>query len=457
MAETGRWTLTGSLRKWIPRHSILGRVLFPLLEERRSLPAVLTWIGIGIVVLFVLIAFLSPVLAPWDPLAFVDGPDVPPWSNAPIVSNSTYFSFSSPGWLNMTDGQAIDGRSATSSTVNDSVIVSDFLVRIRRESITDVTYLVLLDGRRTTPGHYLGVEYSNDGGRSWSPRNAIRTVDQIVRVNLTYGRIWSLAEVAPGAFQLRLTHLADANTAGQVALNFASLEVIWLSYWHLMGTDHQGRDVFSRVLHGTSTSLQIMSIAVFVALLVGFPLGLFSGYRGGRIDRLLVLVMDSLYAFPGLLLAGLIAVLIGKGVVNIGLAVTVIYIPLYFRATRSHVLSAREELYVEAARALGAKPGRILWKYIAANVLVAIPVIFSLSAADAVLTAAGLSYLGLGVEAPTPDWGLDLSAAANQIGVGIWWTSVFPGLIIVILTIGLSFLGEGLNDIINPALRRRRT
>ena len=457
MAETGRWTLTGSLRKWIPRHSILGRVLFPLLEERRSLPAVLTWIGIGIVVLFVLIAFLSPVLAPWDPLAFVDGPDVPPWSNAPIVSNSTYFSFSSPGWLNMTDGQAIDGRSATSSTVNDSVIVSDFLVRIRRESITDVTYLVLLDGRRTTPGHYLGVEYSNDGGRSWSPRNAIRTVDQIVRVNLTYGRIWSLAEVAPGAFQLRLTHLADANTAGQVALNFASLEVIWLSYWHPMGTDHQGRDVFSRVLHGTSTSLQIMSIAVFVALLVGFPLGLFSGYRGGRIDRLLVLVMDSLYAFPGLLLAGLIAVLIGKGVVNIGLAVTVIYIPLYFRATRSHVLSAREELYVEAARALGAKPGRILWKYIAANVLVAIPVIFSLSAADAVLTAAGLSYLGLGVEAPTPDWGLDLSAAANQIGVGIWWTSVFPGLIIVILTIGLSFLGEGLNDIINPALRRRRT
>ena len=457
MAETGRWTLAGSLRKWIPRHSILGRVLFPLLEERRSLPAVLTWIGIGIVVLFVLIAFLSPVLAPWDPLAFVDGPDVPPWSNAPIVSNSTYFSFSSNGWLNMTDGQAIDGRSATSSTVNESVIVSDFLVRIRRESITAVTYLILLDGRRTTPGHYLGIEYSNDGGRSWSARNAIRTVDQIVRVNLTYDRVWSLAEVAPGAFQLRLTHLADANTTGQVALNFASLEVIWLSYWHLMGTDHQGRDVFSRVLHGTSTSLQIMSIAVFVALLVGFPLGLFSGYRGGRIDRLLVLVMDSLYAFPGLLLAGLIAVLIGKGVVNIGLAVTVIYIPLYFRATRSHVLSAREELYVEAARALGAKPGRILWKYIAANVLVAIPVIFSLSAADAVLTAAGLSYLGLGVEAPTPDWGLDLSAAANQIGVGIWWTSVFPGLIIVILTIGLSFLGEGLNDIINPALRRRRT
>src|SRR5207244_13170354 len=143
--------------------------------ERLSVLAVLTWIGIGIVVLFVLIALLSPVLAPWDPLAFVDGPDVPPWSNAPIVSNSTYFSFSSPGWLNMTDGQAIDGRSATSSTVNDSVIVSDFLVRIRRESITDVTYLVLLDGRRTTPGHYLGVEYS----RSEEQTSEIQSQDHL--------------------------------------------------------------------------------------------------------------------------------------------------------------------------------------------------------------------------------------------------------------------------------------
>jgi len=456
MAETRRWTLAGSLRKWIPSHSILGRILFPLLEERRSLPAILTWMGIAIVLGFVLIAFLAPVLAPWDPQAVGDGPDVPPWSNAPVLSNSTYYSFSTSSWVNMTDGQAIDGRSASSSIINDSVAASYFLVRVLRESVTTVDYVILLDGNRTTPGHYLGVEYSADGGASWSPRTAIRAVNQVIRVDLTSDRRWDQAHVAPGIFQLRLTHLADANTSGTVGLNFAALDVTWLSYWHLMGTDAQGRDVFSRVLFGTATSLEIMSIGVFVALLVGFPLGLFSGYTGGRLDRLLVLVMDSLYAFPGLLLAGLIAVLIGKGVVNIGLAVTVIYIPLYFRATRSHVLSAREELYVEAARALGAPPGRILWRYIAANVLVAIPVIFSLSAADAVLTAAGLSYLGLGVEAPTPDWGLDLSAASSRIGVGIWWSSFFPGLIIVLLTIGLSFLGEGLNDIINPAVRRGR-
>jgi len=316
---------------------------------------------------------------------------------------------------------------------------------------------VLLNGAGTSPGQYLGVEYSTDRGVSWSARTDIRTVDQFVAVDLTSQRAWNLASVSPGTFQLRLTHLADGNTTGSLALDFTALNVVWLSYWHFMGTDPVGRDVFSRILFGTSTSLEIMAIGVFVALLVGFPIGLFSGYTGGRIDKVLVLVMDSLYAFPGLLLAGLIAVLVGKGVVNIGLAVTVIYIPLYFRSTRSLVLSVREELYVEAARALGAKPGRIIWRYIASNVLVAIPVIFSLSAADAVLTAAGLSYLGLGVEAPIADWGLDLSAASSRISVGIWWSSFFPGLIIVLLTIGLSFLGEGLNDIINPVLRKERS
>src|SRR5207244_12201048 len=124
-------------------------------------------------------------------------------------------------------------------------------------------------------------------------------------------------------------------------------------------------------------------------------------------------------SFPGLLFAGLIAVFLGKGVVNIGLAVTVIYIPLYFRVTRSQVLSAREELYVEAARAIGASPRRIIFLYIAANVIIAIPVIFSLSAADALLTAAGLSFLGLRLEGDLPDWGLHLPAGPNLLTIGL--------------------------------------
>jgi len=226
---------------------------------------------------------------------------------------------------------------------------------------------------------------------------------------------------------------------------------------YLMGTDNVGRDVLSRVVWGARTSLEIMAIGVFIALAIGFPIGLLSGYVGGITDRALVLIMDSIYAFPGLLLAALIAAVIGKGVFNIGVAITVIYVPLYFRVTRNQTLSVREEPYVEAARALGARTLTIMLSYVAQSVIIAIPVIFSLSAADAILTAAGLSYLGLGLEVDTPgDWGRDLSDAQQWIGVGVWWTSLFPGLMIILLTVGLSFLGEGLNDIINPILRKER-
>ena len=239
---------------------------------------------------------------------------------------------------------------------------------------------------------------------------------------------------------------------------FASPVLQAPSLQHLMGTDNVGRDVLSRVIWGARTSLEIMAIGVLIALAVGFPVGLLSGYVGGKIDRSLVLIMDSIYAFPGLLLAALIAAVIGRGVFNIGIAITVIYIPLYFRVTRSQTLSVREEPYVEAARALGAKSHTVMFSYIAHSAIIAIPVIFSLSSADAILTAAGLSYLGLGLEVDTPgDWGRDLSDAQSFIGVGIWWMSVFPGLMIVILTVGLSFLGEGLNDIINPILRKERS
>jgi len=227
------------------------------------------------------------------------------------------------------------------------------------------------------------------------------------------------------------------------------------SLQHVMGTDGIGRDVFARVIWGTRTSLEIMAIGALLALVVGFPLGLLSGFVGGKLDRLFVLVMDSVYAFPGLLLAALIAAVIGKGIFNIGIAITVIYIPLYFRVTRNQTLSTREELYVEAARALGARSRTIMLSYIAYNVVIVIPVIFSLSAADTILTAAGLSYLGLGLEIDIPgDWGRDLSDAQRFLGSGIWWTSLFPGLMIILLTVGLSFLGEGLNDIVNPLLKK---
>jgi len=424
-------------------------------EERKTLAGVMCWIGIGIIVAFLFVAVFASVIAPFDPLKFQDEKNVPPWTNAPVTRNET-FTLWAGNWSEPTEAQAADGIGTRSIRTGDVEEFWGFTLFILRDAVLSAGLDLRFVESATTQGHYVGLEVSWDGGATWSASMEVRPTTSAVHVDLTTLRAWSAADLSTTSFHVRLTHLADVPTQGNVTLDYVGATAVWLTYWHLMGTDLLGRDVFTRVLYGTRTSLTIMAVGVFIALLVGFPLGLWSGYLGGNLDKVLVLVMDSIYSFPGLLFAGLIAVLLGKGVVNIGLAVTVIYIPLYFRVTRSQVLSAREELYVEAAKAIGAPPRRIMFRYIAMNVIVAVPVIFSISAADAILTAAGLSYLGLGVEAPTPDWGLDLSAGANLIDNGIWWSSFFPGLVIVILTIGLSFLGEGLDDLINPLLKKER-
>ncbi len=444
----------------LPRHSILGRFVYPLVEDRRTLAGRMSWIGVFIIMAFLFLAVFADVLVPFDPLKLSDERDVPPWENAPISRNETFAVAVAEGnlWINLYSAQSANGTGALSFTSGAPLEVRGFPLRILRDDVVRAGFLVLL-GPRTEPGHFLSVEVTFDGGTTWSSSYQVRTVGVFVAFDLTPLTDLSASKLSDPNFRLRLRHQVEigASTPGDLEVDYVGATVVWRSYWHIMGTDPVGRDVFSRVLHGTRTSLAIMAIGVSVALGVGFPLGLFSGYRGGNLDKVLVLIMDSLYSFPGLLFAGLIAVLLGKGVVNIGLAVTVIYVPLYFRVTRSQVLSAREDLYVEAARAIGAKPTRIMFRYIAMNVIVAIPVIFSLSAADAILTAAGLSYLGLGVEAPIADWGRDLSAAADLIDNGIWWSSFFPGFVIVILTVGLSFLGEGLNDIVNPLLKKERS
>jgi peptide/nickel transport system permease protein len=229
---------------------------------------------------------------------------------------------------------------------------------------------------------------------------------------------------------------------------------------HPFGTNVLGTDVLSRVIYGARTALEVVVLAVFFSLLIGLPLGLISGYFGGKLDRVLVLIMDSLFAFPYLLLAIVIAFLlsdkIGQGVLTAAIAISVVYVPQYFRVVRNHVISVREESYVEAARALGAKPRTVIGRYVLQNVIQNVPVIATLNAADAILTLAALGFLGYGIQ-PTDaaEWGYDLQRAIADAGAGIWWTGLFPGLAIVILVTGLTLLGEGLNDTLNPVLRRR--
>jgi peptide/nickel transport system permease protein len=222
-----------------------------------------------------------------------------------------------------------------------------------------------------------------------------------------------------------------------------------------MGTDNLQRDVWSRMVHGSRTILGVAVLAAIISSVIGITSGLISGFSGGYFDRVLSLTMDSVYAFPGLILAIAFAAMLGPGIINITLAVAVIYIPTFFRLVRGQTLQIKEELYVEAAQAIGASRLTILWKYIFPNVLATAVVVFTLNVADAIMIEAALTYLGLGLPPSIVDWGMDLSMGKKFLPSGLWWMITFPGAMISILAVGFTMLGEGLAEILNPRLLER--
>ncbi len=222
----------------------------------------------------------------------------------------------------------------------------------------------------------------------------------------------------------------------------------------ILGTNDIGQDVFSRLLWGTRVALLIGFSASIVALVLGVPLGLLAGFIGGPFDRLLSLVMDSLYAFPGLILAIAITAVLGPSVLNVIVAIAVLYIPTYYRIVRGQTLSVKEEIYVEAAKSIGARSVEILRQYIFPNVIPSVAIIFSVNVADAILTGAGLSFLGLGLPPTIADWGIDLARGQRFIQTA-WWMITFPGLAIMLVVLAFSMMGEGLTEIFNPKLRER--
>ena len=234
---------------------------------------------------------------------------------------------------------------------------------------------------------------------------------------------------------------------------------------HLFGTDRLFFDVLSRVIWGARTAIEVVVLSILFCVVIGVPLGLISGYYGGWADRILVLVMDAIFAFPSFLLAIVFSFLLTNilpgnvigGVLAVALSLTAIYIPQYFRVVRNTTVSAKEATYVEAARAIGATDGVIMRRYLFGNVVQSVPVLATLNAADAILTLAGLGFLGLGIQSTdAAEWGHDLNRALADAGSGVWWTGLYPGLAIVLLVTGLTLVGEGLNETLNPTLRRRR-
>jgi peptide/nickel transport system permease protein len=298
-------------------------------------------------------------------------------------------------------------------------------------------------------------EVGGGRGAGWSPAGAMaRALGSFAKAAKRYRMEWwilvvGLLIIAVIAFMTLFPGIFSpfaANDEGNAQLQKPGSS-------HIMGTDNLGRDVWARVVFGSKTILGVAIVASLLSAGIGIPLGLISGFVGNWADKGLSLVMDSIYSFPGLILAIAFAAMLGPGIVNITLAVAVIYVPKYFRLVRGQTLQIKEEPYVEAAKAIGARSSTMLARYIFPNVIATVVVIFSLNIADAIMTEAALSFIGLGLPAGIPDWGMDLSMGKKFLPSGVWWMITFPGLAIALLALGFTMLGEGLAEILNPRLQ----
>jgi len=221
--------------------------------------------------------------------------------------------------------------------------------------------------------------------------------------------------------------------------------------WYALGTDEQGRDLLSRLIHGAWISLFIGLISVLIGVAVGVPIGAISGFFGGATDLLVQRVVDTLLAFPGILLAIVLVATFGTGLTNVMIAVGIASIPIYARLVRGSVLSVREREYVEAAKALGRRSMPTLFKHVLPNVMAPIIVQSSLQMAVAILFAAGLGFLGLGARPPQPEWGLMLARGREYLAVAPH-VATFPGLAIVFVVLGFNLVGDALRDALDPRL-----
>lgn len=233
---------------------------------------------------------------------------------------------------------------------------------------------------------------------------------------------------------------------------------------NIWGTTVSGFDVFSRVVWGARTAVAVIVLSVIMSAGIGIVLGVVSGYIGGWLDRILVMIADAIYAFPSLLLAIVLSIVISGGqssawggIMAAAGSITVVFIPQYFRVVRAEAVRLKAEPFVESAKVIGASRPKIMFGHVLRNSTRTLPLIFTLNCSEAILTLAGLGFVGFGIEqTAAAEWGYDLNRAMSDVTSGIWWTAIFPGFAIVLSVLGITLVGESINDLNDPRLRTRK-
>lgn len=454
------WKFLRAARDPFAREEMLGELRPRARELRYSLhllrKSLLAMIGLAIIVVYVGMAILGPYLAPFPYVFSEREKHVPPGMRALQTELASPHNWTASTWINGSFALASDGLYAESDKASDILYLSNFSIPTYFE---DVNALDIGVEAYSPEGHTVSVAVSWDGGSNWTPDQLVpfKTMDnnQLWFQNFGKDRDWSGNDLAQSNFVVRITHiLGQGSTNGTVLLDYVQVRVTLMGRPHPWGTNELGQDVLTGILLGAAVDMRVAIIVVAATVAIGVALGVVSGFLGGIVDEIIMRITDMFLAIPGLIFALAIAAALGRSLENVLLALVIVYWPSYTRLVRGQALSIRETSYVEAARAVGAKTGRLVFRHILPNALSPVIVAATLDLGTIVLLTAGLSFIGIGAQVETPEWGIMISRGYPYMTSGYWWEFTIPGLAIFLFVLAFNLFGDGLRDILDPRLRR---